>query len=112
MASRRTDAIGHALAINIHDHTAARLIASAVDQTHLRRIILAKGYDSPDPMRLGGSFQALELCIVAVEDAGAVRLQPIKDLGLGVGDGMHALKPRQMRRLDGRDQRDMGAHQL
>ena len=49
--------------------------------------------------------------IVAIDDRGAARLDALKNLRLGVGDGLDRGEEFEMHRLDRGDDRDMRAHQ-
>ena len=55
--------------------------------------------------------QAVELRIVAVDDGGPAGLEPVEDLGLGVGDRLDRAEEFEMHRLDRGDDRHMRARQ-
>ena len=85
---------------------------SAQSTSRNRGLSIGAEADQPgDPGAHRRVGQAAILRVVAVEDRGAVRFEPEKDLGLGVGNGLDRGEIAEMNRLDRGDQCDVGPHQ-
>ena len=111
MTARRTDPIGDAVAQYVSlDRRSVRL-NDTLDQARLRARVLAETDNVGDARLCRAPLQPGEVRIVPVEDGGAARLEPEKDLGLGVGDFGDAVEELEMHRRDGRHDCDMRADQ-
>ena len=60
-------------------------LSSLATQPHIRPFILAEG-DNLSALRAGVGGKSLKMGVVAIKDRGAARLDPMENLGLGVGD--------------------------
>ena len=91
------------------DQAAAIVGAHGVDRGDVG-LAAAEGHDAPR-MAPRGLEQAVALGRVLGDDRDAAGLEPLEDLGLGVGDRLDRAEMLDMRRGDGGDQRDVRAHQ-
>src|SRR5207237_10583653 len=103
--------VGHVGAEDAGLHRRAVRVQRGLDQTCVGAGVLAKADDALDSGASGAALKPPELRIDAVDDRGAARLKPEKDLGLGLGDGVDRAEEFKMNRLDGGDDRHVRAYQ-
>src|SRR5665809_89561 len=107
MAPRGAEAIAHRLA---HDVGAdLRTIGTELetDGARVGFFGLTEAYDFRAAVT-GALRESLIMRVVAIEDCRAARLEPIEDLGLGVGNLLDRAEEAEMHRRDGGDDGDSG----
>ena len=111
MTARRAELVDHVVAQNLGVHARTVRLQRQVDEPRIGLRVLAERHDCCGARGLRGALKPLVERAVAVDHRGAVRLEPEKNLGLGVGDRLDRVEKFEMHRFDRRDDRNVRPHQ-